>query len=62
VGQSDEQSRARTSEDRLTAFSRGRRALAGSMAALGAGLATSVIVPTDTRLRLRLCLADTAIG
>ena len=47
VGQLDEQSRAKTSEDRLTAFSRGRRALVGSMAALGAGLAGSVIVPTD---------------
>jgi para-nitrobenzyl esterase len=47
VGQLDEQSRAKTSEDRLTAFSRGRRALVGSMAALGAGLASSVIVPTD---------------
>jgi para-nitrobenzyl esterase len=47
VGQLDEQSRAKTSEVRLTAFSRGRRALVGSMAALGAGLASSVIVPTD---------------
>jgi para-nitrobenzyl esterase len=47
VGQLDEQSRAKTSEDRLTAFSRGRRALVGGMAALGAGLASSVIAPTD---------------
>jgi para-nitrobenzyl esterase len=47
VGQLDEQSRAKTSDDRLTAFSRRRRALVGSMAALGAGLASSVIVPTD---------------
>jgi para-nitrobenzyl esterase len=47
LGQLDEQSRAKTSEDHLTGFSRGRRALVGSMAALGAGLASSVIVPTD---------------
>jgi para-nitrobenzyl esterase len=47
LGQLDEQSRAKTSEDHLTGFSRGRRALVGGMAALGAGLASSVIVPTD---------------
>ena len=47
MGQLDEKSRAKNSEDRLTVFSRGRRALVGSMAALGAGLAGSVIVPTD---------------
>ena len=47
MGQLDEQSRAKTSDDRLTAFSRRRRALVGSMAALGGGLASSVIVPTD---------------
>jgi para-nitrobenzyl esterase len=47
VRQLDEQSRAETSNDRLTAFSRKRRALIGSMAAVGAGLAGSVIVPTD---------------
>ncbi len=41
------QSRAKTSNDRLTAFSRERRALLGSMAAVGAGVAGSVIVPTD---------------
>jgi para-nitrobenzyl esterase len=45
--QFDQQSRAKTSSDRLTAFSRERRALIGSMAAVGAGLAGSVIVPTD---------------
>jgi para-nitrobenzyl esterase len=47
VGQFDEQLRAKTPDDRLTAFARGRRALVGRMAALGAGLAGSVIVPTD---------------
>jgi para-nitrobenzyl esterase len=49
VGRLDEQSRAKTSKERLAAFSRERRALVGSMAALGAGLAGSVIVPTDLR-------------
>jgi para-nitrobenzyl esterase len=38
-------------EDRLTAFSKGRRALVGGMAALGAGLASSVIVPTGNAAR-----------
>jgi para-nitrobenzyl esterase len=45
--QFDQQSRAETSNDRLSAFSRERRALIGSMAAVGVGLAGSVIVPTD---------------
>src|ERR1700677_2093232 len=45
--QLDVQSPAKTSDDRLTPFSRGRRALVGSMAAFGAGLASSVLVPTD---------------
>jgi para-nitrobenzyl esterase len=45
--QFDQQSRAETSNDRLPAFSRERRALIGSMAAVGVGLAGSVIVPTD---------------
>jgi para-nitrobenzyl esterase len=43
VGHFDEQLPAKPSADRLTAFSRGRRALIGSMA----GLAGSFIVPTD---------------
>jgi para-nitrobenzyl esterase len=41
----DEQSPAKISDDPLTAFSRGRRALVGSMAAFGAGLASSVMAP-----------------
>jgi para-nitrobenzyl esterase len=45
--QFDQQSRTKTSNDRLSAFSSERRALIGSMAAVGAGLAGSVIVPTD---------------
>src|ERR1700685_983380 len=47
MGQFDKQSRAKTSDDRLTAFSRERRALVGGMAAFGAGLASSVIVPRN---------------
>jgi para-nitrobenzyl esterase len=47
VGQFDEQLRAKTPDDRLTAFAKGRRALVGRMAAIGTGLAGSVIVPTD---------------
>jgi para-nitrobenzyl esterase len=41
----DEQSPAKISDDPLTAFSRGRRALVGSMAAFGVGLAGSVMAP-----------------
>ena len=47
MGQFDEHLRAKTPDDRLTAFARERRALVGRMAAFGAGLAGSVIVPTD---------------
>ena len=43
----DERSRARASDDRLTAFSQRRRALVGRMAAFGAGLASSTIVPPN---------------
>lgn len=45
--QFDEQSRAKTSGGCLTDFARRRRALVGGMAAFGAGLASSVILPTD---------------
>ncbi len=45
--QFDEQSRAKNSNRCLTDFARRRRALVGGMAAFGAGLASSVILPTD---------------
>ncbi len=45
--QFDEQSRANNSDGCLTDFARRRRALVGGMAAFGAGLAGSVILPTD---------------
>ena len=47
MGHFDEQLRGKKSDHRLTGFSRGRRALMGRMAAFGAGLAGSVIVPTN---------------
>ena len=47
MGQFDEQSHAKASDDRLAGCSRERRALVGSMAAFGAGLADSVIVTTN---------------
>ena len=43
----DQQSSAETRDERFTSFSRGRRALVGSMAAFGAGLAGSVILPAN---------------
>jgi para-nitrobenzyl esterase len=43
----NQQSGAETTDERFTSFSRGRRALVGSMAAFGAGLASSVIVPAN---------------
>ena len=45
--QFDEQSCAKNSNRCLTDFARRRRALVGGMAAFGAGLASSVISPTD---------------
>jgi para-nitrobenzyl esterase len=45
--QFDERLRARVSDDRLTAFSQRRRALVGTMAAFGAGLASSTIAPPN---------------
>jgi para-nitrobenzyl esterase len=47
MGQLDQQTTAKASNDRLTAFSRERRALIGGIAAVGAGLAGSVVVPTE---------------
>jgi para-nitrobenzyl esterase len=49
VGEFDEQSRAKTSEDCLTPFSMRRRALMSGMAIFGTGLASSVIAPTSMR-------------
>jgi para-nitrobenzyl esterase len=43
----DQRSSAETTDERFTSFSRGRRALVGSMAAFGAGLAGSVILPAN---------------
>ena len=62
--QLDVQSPAKTSDDRLTPFSRGRRALVGSMAAFGAGLASSVMVPTDMMAMSSALLGkgDVALG
>jgi para-nitrobenzyl esterase len=51
VTQFDEQSRAKNSDGGLTDFARRRRALFGGMAAFGAGLASSVILPTDVMAR-----------
>ncbi|HET6219172.1 MAG TPA: carboxylesterase family protein [Acidobacteriaceae bacterium] len=45
--QFDEQSRVNNSDGCLTDFARRRRALVGGMAAFGAGLASSVILPTE---------------
>jgi para-nitrobenzyl esterase len=47
VGQFDEVLPRKTSDGGVTVFSRERRTLIGSMVAFGAGLAGSIIVPTD---------------
>ena len=43
----NQQASAETTDEPSTSFSRGRRAFVGGMAALGAGLASSVIVPAN---------------